>query len=369
MKDILKSDYQDNNIERIYFPELDGLRFFAFLLVFVHHHSLFSKVNTNGWIGVDLFFVLSAFLFTKLLIAEHYKTQKISFRKFYLRRIFRIWPIYFLFIGFSVTLYFLSGGTLSSNIKMRIIGLFAFSDNIMTAFSGWNPLPYTVHLWTIAYEEQFYIFVPITIYFLVRSSFKTKVSFMIATYILLNIIRLSIIASNANSTDIIVMLPITRFESIFLGMVIGFNGFDFLLKRINSLVIGLIGILFFALLYIQPLINISYWVIVAYTFVGISTSMILFSVLNNNNLKNILSNQILVFLGKRSYGLYVYHLLGNGFANYMIAKIKILPSNSFVSFIYSLLFTVIVSIISYKVIETPFLKLKKKFEVIISRPI
>ncbi len=67
----------NTNIETqkgIYFPELDGLRFLAFLLVFVHHHPLFSKIpvlsylHTNGWIGVDLFFALSAFLFTKLLV-------------------------------------------------------------------------------------------------------------------------------------------------------------------------------------------------------------------------------------------------------------------------------------------------------------
>lgn len=109
-------------MKRIYFPELDGLRFFAFLLVFVHHHILLKKVpifsilHTEGWVGVDLFFALSAFLFTKLLIAEYNKTKTISFRKFYIRRIFRIWPIYFLFIGFSVALYLSFYGTISNYI-------------------------------------------------------------------------------------------------------------------------------------------------------------------------------------------------------------------------------------------------------------
>lgn len=360
---------KDINIERIYFPELDGLRFFAFLFVFIHHHSLFSNIKTNGWVGVDLFFVLSAFLFTKLLITEYSKTRKISFKKFYIRRIFRIWPVYFLFIGFSVALYFLLNGTLSSYIAMRIVGLIAFSDNIMTAIYTWNPLPYTVHLWTIAYEEQFYIFVPIIIYFLVRSSNRTKLSFIIVFFILFNLIRLIIIANTTDSTSIIVMLPITRFESLFLGIIVGFNGFNFMLKKINSLVIGLIGILFFVLIYLPPLFNPSYWIIIQYTFVGLSTSMILFSVLNNNFLKTLFSYKIFVFLGKRSYGLYVYHLLGNGIATYMISHVSVLPSNSYFSFIYSLTITVVLSIISYRVIETPFLKLKKKFEVIISRPI
>jgi peptidoglycan/LPS O-acetylase OafA/YrhL len=374
MNDILKRD-KDKNIERIYYPELDGLRFFAFLLVFVHHHGLFSKIpylsilHTNGWIGVDLFFVLSAFLFTKLLIAEFNKTKTISFKKFYMRRIFRIWPIYFLFIGFSVAHYIIFKDSIGNSIGIRIIGLLTFSDNIMTAIYGYNPMPYITHLWTIAYEEQFYIFIPIIILSLVRSPFKIKLVSVISIYILFNGIRLALIINNVPHPAIWV-LPITHFESIVLGIVIGFGGLDILLKRIKPLMLGFIGILFFLLLCLLPnLDNISYWLIVSYSFIGISTALALFSISNSNYLKNVFSKELLVFLGKRSYGLYVYHLLGIGVASYMIAKFTLLPSNSLASFIYALSFTVIASIISYKVIETPFLKLKKKFEVIISRPI
>jgi peptidoglycan/LPS O-acetylase OafA/YrhL len=375
MNEILNKRDKDKNIERIYFPELDGLRFFAFLLVFVHHHSLFAKIpylsilHTNGWIGVDLFFALSAFLFTKLLIAEYNKTKTISFKKFYIRRIFRIWPIYFLFIGFSVAFLFFIKGSIDNIIGIRIIGLFTFSDNIMTAIYGYNPMPYVAHLWTITYEEQFYIFIPIIILLLVRSSVKTKLISLTTVFILFNVIRFALIANKVPHPAIWV-LPITHFESIVLGIAIGFGGFDILLKRIKPLLVGLIGIVFFVLLCLLPnLDNISYWLILSYSLVGISTSLVLFSVSNSNYLKNIFSKELFVFLGKRSYGLYVYHLLGNGVASYMIAKITFLPSNSLASFIYSLSFTVIVSIISYKAIETPFLKLKKKFEVIISRPI
>ena len=315
-----------------------------------------------------MFFSLSAFIFTKLLIAEYDKTRTINFKKFYTRRIFRIWPIYF-FIGFSVSLYDFSNGTISNNIGIRIFGLFAFSDNIMTAIYGYNPLPYVAHLWTIAYEEQFYIFIPIIILLLIRSSFKAKVISLIAVFILFNLIRLVLIINNVSAL-VIWVLPVTRFESIILGMDISFGGFDFLLKRLNPLTIGLIGILFFILLYLLPPIDkTSYWLIALYLFVGISTSLVLFPVSNSNYLKTIFSNKIFVYLGKRSYGLYVYHFLGNGVAAYMILHIPGIPSNYLSSFIYSLSFTVIASIISYKIIETPFLKLKKKFEVVISRPI
>lgn len=374
MNEILKNDINKNS-ERIYFPELDGLRFFAFLLVFIHHHILFSKIpslsflHTNGWIGVDLFFALSAFLFTKLLIAEFNKTKTISFKKFYMRRIFRIWPIYFLFIGFSVALYSFNYGSDWTNIGIRIIGFFTFSDNIMTAIYGYNPMPYVSHLWTITYEEQFYIFIPLIILLLVQSSSKKKIIFLTSIFILFNGIRIAMIANKVPHPAIWV-LPITHFESIILGIVIGFGGLDFLQKKVKPLMIGLIGIFFFFLLCLLPnLTTISYWLILTYSFVGISTSLVLFSVLNNNYLKNIFSKELLIFLGKRSYGLYMYHFLGNGVAAWITEKVTIVPSSFFTSFIYSLAFTVSVSIISYKFIETPFLKLKKKFEVIISRPI
>jgi peptidoglycan/LPS O-acetylase OafA/YrhL len=361
--------------QRIYFPELDGLRFFAFLLIFIHHDILFSIIpylkilHTNGWIGVDLFFALSAFLLTKLLIAEYDKTGAIGFKKFYMRRIFRIWPIYFLFIGFSVALYYFINGTISNNIGVRIFGLLAFSDNIMSAIYGYNPLPFAGHLWTIAYEEQFYIFIPIVIFLLVQSSSKVKLVSLLSIFILFNVIRLILIMSNVQHPAIWV-LPISHFESIMMGVVIGFGGFDFLLKMLSPLAIGLIGILFFILVCLLPPLNeISYWLIASYSFVGISTSMVLFSVMNSKNLNAIFSKRIFVFLGKRSYGLYVYHLLANGMVSYIVSHIPGIPANSLFAFIYVLSFTIIGSIISYKIIETPFLRLKEKFEVIPSRPI
>ena len=105
---------------RFYRPELDGLRFYAFLGVFVCHTLpneatfysilhlpmpwIWSAVVRSGAAGVDLFFVLSAFLITSLLLRERQDTGKISLRLFYIRRILRIWPLYFLVVGLGVVL-------------------------------------------------------------------------------------------------------------------------------------------------------------------------------------------------------------------------------------------------------------------------
>src|SRR5689334_16690304 len=81
-----------------YRPELDAVRFFAFLAVYLHHS--FSSL-VAGAFGVDLFLVLSAYLITELLQLEVNRTGGLDVRRFYARRILRIWPLYFAFLGIS----------------------------------------------------------------------------------------------------------------------------------------------------------------------------------------------------------------------------------------------------------------------------
>ncbi len=374
MNDVLDNP-KEPNANRIYFPELDGLRFFAFFLVFIHHQELFSEIpvlstiRDNGWMGVDLFFTLSAFLFTKLLIAEHLKTKVINFKRFYLRRVFRIFPIYFLFVGFSIAFFLFKNGIVTDFVETRIIGLFTFTDNIMAALYRHKTLPFISHLWTISYEEQFYLFIPGIIYFLVRASRKMKIAFALTILIIFNVIRAVMIVKQIPHPAIYV-LPVTHFESIILGIVIGFGGFDFLLKKFNPLILGLAGAMLFTIACLLPKIdNISFWLIGTYSCVGLSTALVLFSVSSSEFLKRFFTQKLFVFLGKRSYGLYVYYLFGNSVATYLIIHYPMLPSNALAAFMYSLTVTITIAVISYKVVETPFLKLKKKYEIIVSRPI
>jgi peptidoglycan/LPS O-acetylase OafA/YrhL len=356
--------------KRFYFPELDGLRFLAFLLVFIHHNRLFtqflSPLRTNGWIGVDLFFVLSAYLFTRILIAEYNKTGTINYRKFLIRRIFRIWPVYYLLVALCFVWYLKINGFNQLGL-IRLVGLSTFTDNILAAFYGdYNRIFCISHLWTIGYEEQFYIFVPLIIYYLIRSKYKWH--WIIGAAVLQNLVRLIFIAQHVPHPAIYV-LPITHFESIILGIVIGFGGFDKLLGKVNAAIIGLAGIaLFICLQWTTEVTASGYGLILTYTFAGISTSFVLFAVLHTEWLKKFLSNQVLVFLGKRSYGLYLFHCIANSLAETAIRKAWI-PASNFSYFIYSLVMTIIFAILSYKLIETPFLKLKKKYEVVESRPI
>jgi len=361
------------NSTQFYLPELDGLRFFAFLLVFIHHHSLFKGLlfylpllNHYGWIGVDLFFVLSAFLFTKLLRLEYQQTQSINLARFYVRRILRIWPLYFVFIGFAV------GYSLMSKPHFdvgRLIGLLTFSDNLFCVFKGYNLISFTSHLWTICYEEQFYIFIPLIVYLLMRSSKSDKLIFLITIVVIFSGIRLLFLFLKIPHPAIWV-LPFTHFESIMLGMVIGFNGLEVITKRLPAfsfLLIAFGGLLWL----VSGLPNIkdsSYMIILTYLNVGIITSSILLAVLHISWLQRFLAWHGFVFLGKRSYALYVFHFWGNHMANVLATQFQ-LPDFTFMLFFYSLLLTMIAAILSYELIEKPFLCLKKKYELVSSRPV
>lgn len=357
--------------EKFYKPELDGLRFFAFLFVFIHHHNFFSNIpvlsviKEVGWIGVDLFFVLSAFLFSKLLILEYNKTQQISYRKFFIRRIFRIWPVYILFILFCLILLFIIKKEIPTEALHRLLGLFTFTDNFFSVFGGYNEIiPFVSHLWTISFEEQFYIIVPLLMLFLIKMGKKNQNIFFIGVFIVFNILRL-IIINNTDNYLFLWVLPFTHFDSIILGIMLGFGKFDFL--KINPNILIIISFLLFGLILQFKIDVVSPSSIILYTLIGLSTVLMVLASIKSNLLKNFLKSSILVFLGKRSYGLYLYHLFGN-FLGLTIAN-KFFEGSLLISVLVSLLSTILISVISYSLIEKPFLKLKKKYEVVSSRPI
>jgi peptidoglycan/LPS O-acetylase OafA/YrhL len=163
-----------------YFPDLDGIRAFACLFVFTGHMFDYFNgrkltnvieqwiyehiINGAGAMGVSLFFVLSGFLITWLLITEKEKTGKILLKNFYLKRILRIWPLFFAVViaaFFIVPLF--SGGLNSEGIRQHLpwFGLFANNfDRVYTGFKGFNNDSPGV-LWSVAVEEQFYLFWPL----------------------------------------------------------------------------------------------------------------------------------------------------------------------------------------------------------------
>ncbi len=360
-------------VSPFYKPELDGLRFFAFFFVFIHHHPLLkdvpylSVIYKTGWIGVDLFFVLSAYLFTKLLILEYNKTQQISYKKFYIRRFFRIWPVYFIFIVFCLVYkYITSGNSVTDQYTLlRTTGLFTFTDNILSTIFGYNnAVPFTAHLWTISFEEQFYLIVPALTFFLVKISTRNRIFILLGSFLFLTILRLIIIQYN---TDYLVLwvLPITHFDSILLGIILGF--YEKTLPKVRSYVWLISAAVIVIIISKLDVKDVSTKSALLYFLTGLTTVFAVRATLFSDVLKTFLSKTVLVYLGKRSYGLYLYHILGIAVGS--LAAQKFFNGSILYSFLISLTATIICAVLSYQIIEKPFLKLKRKFEVVKSRPI
>ncbi|MFN8403879.1 MAG: acyltransferase [Anaerolineales bacterium] len=362
-----------------YIPELDSLRFFAFLLVLIHHAGYSALIDSwevtakYGWMGVDLFLCLSAFLFSRLLYTEYQATGTVRVRNFYIRRAFRIWPLYVLFFIIAVTLTVQTEGW-SDSATMRAIGMLTFTDNFMAARWGYNNvILYVNHLWTISYEEQVYLVIPWILLFLYRRKTSTAGLILLSMGILGTFLRAFMIYRGTNHPDIWV-LPFSHFDSVLGGIVIGLGILDKPLKKIPNLIWLALGVL--ALWQVTQLPNvqkIQWELMYTYPLVGIGTSLIIYSLTQGNlwAISPLFRNKQLAYLGKISYGLYVYHKLGIFLANRIVHQ-YIEPTRELVEpaagLLLAFLITVAMSIISYEAFEKFFLRMKDRFAVVKSRP-
>lgn len=372
--------------EHIYFKGLNGLRFFAAFAVIITHIEMIKEqmyctnlyvsnkiVFEAGGLGVIFFFVLSGFLITYLLLKEKEQTNTINIKKFYLRRILRIWPLYFLIVilGFFVLPYF-DFMQLPYFIKFKshlsMLNLFLFLIMLPNlAFAIFKPVPHIGQLWSIGVEEQFYLLWP----WIVKHSkniLKT-LALLILILIIIKIIVLFIFKSNPDNPDLLILkncIAMLKIESMAIGgigawMVFKKKYFQKLLS--NYFLFGAIALVF-ALIYFTPdKLQDGCFLIYSVLFL-----IIILNVSLNPNSVIKLENKVFVFLGNISYGLYMYHLIVVAAFIGLLKQTGFYIDNSFLSqiIVYTGVTgsTILVSWLSYRYFESWFLKLKHKFTVV-----
>lgn len=331
---------QQQSLQRFYLPELDGLRFFAFLAVFICHVGPDVTLFQMGTFGVDLFFALSAYLITELLVREKDRFGTLDIRSFYVRRALRIWPLYFTFL--AVTFF-------ASSIPWPyFVFCSAFLGNFGFAFMG-EPSNIIFPLWSVSVEEQFYVLWP----WAVRRFDRRGLAIIAAVLWSISICFRYIVRTHP---AVYLYCTLGRLDSIAAGILV-----SCLLTRHRLTLTPLIrtvlclagGYLWLAAGVCAKAGSIT----PVYALVAVGCGAFLVGIIGSSGW---MQNPILVYLGRISYGLYVFHCTALIFARAAVPGLAI-P--------VAAVLTVTLAFASYRWLETPFLRLKKRFEHLSSRPV
>jgi peptidoglycan/LPS O-acetylase OafA/YrhL len=340
-----------------YIPEIDGLRAVAVMSVIFYHFGV--PVFSGGFIGVDVFFVISGYLITSILLTETKKNIFEFFKGFYIRRALRIFPALFfvIFVTMALSYFILIPGDYSE-LGMSAISAVAFMSNIYFYlntgyFDGPAELMPLLHTWSLGVEEQFYLIWPGLILVLSRSSIRLRVS--IVALLFVSSLLGSVLLTGKNISLTFYNLPFRIFEFL-LGAVIpifiNYSKVRRICRNNIALFFQFIGIL----LILFSMINFSnedsfpgYLALIP----SLGSAIFIFGVIAaSNNRFNPMGSLPMVCIGKISYSLYLWHWP-------VIVLFTIYNSELAPGVIQQtglLLITFILSLISYYFIETPFRK-------------
>jgi len=354
--------------QRIYLPGLNGLRAIAAITVMFSH--MFEPSFANWGIipiklplftgGVTLFFVISGFLITYLLLQEYSKAETIQVKKFYVRRILRIWPIYYAYILISIIVLYFAG--LSDEIlNARLWFYVFFTANI--PFLSSSGIWILVHYWSIGVEEQFYLFWPLVVKFSKKKLLRTVMTIMI----LWLCFKYGSWIIFSNKSLVYRFFAVTSFQS----MMIGATG-AILFFRKNKLFLRLLTKNYVQILtwcfFLGNGFFIEYIPAIIRNEIVAAFSLILIIGQVENKLKYLsLENKIFDFIGKISYGIYVIHplviFLGSILWRRYVSGVN-LTSEYFIIYIGVCCATVLLAWLSYNYFERPFLRIKDKYAVV-----
>lgn len=377
----------NNDPDNARIPSLDGLRGIAIILVMLHHFSFYGwetdpttkldlivkQISLGGWIGVDLFFVLSGFLITGILVST--KEDRRYFKNFYMRRFFRIFPLYF---GFLLAFIFFlpvidqAGAQIQNQISEQA-WYWTYLINWRIGFQGWPKYYGIAHFWSLAVEEQFYLIWPAIVYLFSRK----------------NMMLICII--------LILVSPVIRVIMIMIGNDLA--GYTVTFSRMDALALGGLLALLIREGYYSNLVHLTKWpvviltgpIVLVYTLwrgsleaddyfvlaLGFSMIALFFAGLlifarftpADKGIGRIFSSKPLRFFGKYSYGLYVFHHLVSiylpmyGFSVESIPAIKGSHLPGYFGFcLVATILSIGLAVASWHLWELPFLKLKRHYE-------
>ncbi len=364
---------------KIFFPNLDGLRFLSFLSVFLYH-SFYTKYDyivdnpiyifvnrlfVNGNIGVNFFFVLSGFLITYLLIKEKEYNGKINIPHFWFRRILRIWPLYFfcVFFGFFIFPFLKTIWGEHPNESAHLISYLTFTSNFDLIKNGLPDSSVLGILWSIAIEEQFYFFWPVLM-FMVKPRYYM--------HLFLGIIFMALVFRYFNNNYLMheyhTLSCISDMSVGALGALLSMKKKVLhKIKNIKKYQIAFIYAVFISICFFRHELFFKYDLIRVFERLILSIFILLIILEQNfalNSFFKISQFKTISKLGTITYGLYCLHFIGilitlklNAFLGFNTKVWQVLILETGVA----LLISILISKFSYAYFESFFLGIKNRF--------
>lgn len=350
-----------------YRPEIDGLRGFAILAVILFHAEYSSlssgHIFSGGYIGVDIFFVISGFLLTSIIVKE-LAQDKFSFKEFWMRRARRILPAVYVVMAFCIIIFaFLYSSSYYEKLGHSVFAQVLFASNFLFfSEAGYfdhisisKPL---LHTWSLAIEEQFYFLLPLLLFLTNKKSINCR-NITVLVLVLFSFL-LSVILSPDYKADSFYLLHTRAWElgiGSLLAIYLQMPNHIKLNNKIKNEALSLIGLAAITI----PIFTYDEFTIFPYytaLFPCLGTALIIYaSTYRTTLVARLLSNKPIVFIGLISYSLYLWH--------WVLLTINHVIHTSEPVGISSVIITLIISFgvayLSYKYIETPLRKNKELF--------
>ncbi len=360
-----------------YIKGLDGLRGIAIILVMLFHFRRydFGEIGLDvGWVGVQMFFVLSGFLITRILLNEKHQSIDKYLKRFYWRRSLRIFPVYFAYL-FVLTISFWLFD-FPDTLGEKAAWLYTYTYNFTRLLPDWSHSVFFTHLWSLSVEEQFYLIWPMLIFFFRDKALKFIIIGIIIISPIIRWVLAHFLLTHTSldyhaAGEAVYWFTFSHLDAFAFGGAIPIFKISEKFKRLDLLclllflVVAIMGIINFIVLQHSPIPHISslgypiaslnygqhIW---SYTLLNaFFASLILW--ISYSTAGRLFSNPFLVSVGKVSYGMYLFHWGILGIFNQTVGGFL---ANSLVIFVIYFFSVYIFASLSYHFFESHFLKLK-----------
>ncbi len=345
-----------------YISELDGLRALSVGFVLLIHGS-FGHI-TGGFLGVDIFFVISGFIITRLLMSEYSKTGRLDFKKFYMRRIIRIFPPLLVCVIMGVLYMGLTQDQTFKDMSLMVVSSLFFVSN----FQSTEIMGVIAHTWSLAIEEQFYIIWPALFLCLLRGK-PRSIFIVLTTIVILTILARIYILKAGINPKYIYSLTFTRIDGLAIGALLAVSEKSFvnycgrLLPLVSNVTLTLaMSAVCFCLFFVT--LGFMTHNVFAFTGFAVFSAALIFSAIyapKTHLIKRGLNLEIMRYFGRRSYGLYLYHY--PIFRAIEYGYVPTSPVSHIAVLAFKLGVSFLVTELSWRFMEKPLLALKTKYTV------